>query len=148
MNSLIKRNNMLFSQWPMFDDFLVKEVFNSPNIQNSRINFPAVNIRETEKSWELEVIAPGIDKENIQIDLENNKLLVTATIGEQHEAEGPQDKYYRREYTFTGFKRSFTLPENLVNPEQVSAKHLNGVLYISLPKMEKEKPGAKKIEIQ
>src|SRR5687767_11568518 len=111
MNSIVKRNNLLFSQWPLFDDFLIKEVFNPQVPGQQKIAFPAVNIKELEKAWELEVVVPGIRKEEMSIDVENNKLVISAQRNESSENQG---SFSKREYIFSGFTRSFTFSDHLV----------------------------------
>jgi HSP20 family protein len=128
----------------MFDDFLAKELFTHPESKTQKIAFPAVNIKEQEKAWELEVVVPGIRKEELNISIENNKLVVSA---QRNETSENQSTFNKREYVFSGFSRSFTLSDQMVDLEQITAKHENGVLYITLPKLEKERLNSKKIEI-
>ncbi len=106
---------------------------------------PPVNIAEDEKSWHIEVSAPGFSKEEFSIGLENDTLTVSAT----HKAkEGQEKNYSRREFRTGDFTRSFRLPKEKVNEESISAAYENGVLHIGIPKKQEEpKPGPKAITV-
>lgn len=103
-----------------------------------------VNIKETDKAYMLDVIAPGLNKEDFNIDVEKDVL----TISFEHNEEKSEstDKMIRNEYQFRSFKRSFTLGEK-INVADINASYNNGVLSITLPKMEETPATTKKIEI-
>ena len=104
-----------------------------------------VNIRENEKQYLLDVVAPGLLKEDFKISLDNNLLTVSFEKKEETVNEG--EKQLRTEYKLQSFKRSFTLDEK-VNAEGISAQYVNGVLTLNLPKKEDVKPATKQISIQ
>ena len=113
--------------------------------QNAAPNVPAVNVKETEAAFVLELAAPGLKKEDLKINVENNKL----TIGYQSEmkSEETTEKYTRQEFGFTSFERSFRLPKT-VNAEAIKAAYTDGVLTVELPKVEiKEEKSVKEIAI-
>jgi len=95
------------------------------------INQPSVNVKETETEFQIELAAPGLDKENFSINLEDKHLVVSASKEQKTEAEA--DKTIRKEFNYASFKRSFQLPENVL-AERISAGYEKGVLTISLPK--------------
>jgi HSP20 family protein len=104
-------------------------------------NFPAVNINETGKEFNLEFAAPGFKKEDFKIDLDGNVITVSA---EKEEEKNEQNKRFtRKEYSFNSFSRSFTLPET-VNADNIDAKYINGILHLSIPKKEETKTLPKK----
>jgi len=103
-----------------------------------------VNVRETENAYELEFAAPGFEKENFAVNLEKNILTVSAEAKTTEEKEG--EKHLRREFRLQGFKRSFTVDEN-IDAEGISAKYVNGLLILNLPKKEAVKPTVKQISI-
>lgn len=107
--------------------FLGTDVFSSA---------PAVNISETEKGFKLEVAAPGFNKENFTLKVEDNTFIVKG----EHKVENEEKKenYTRREFQFGSFERKFTLPKN-VDKENIDAKYENGVLTISIAKTEEVK---------
>jgi HSP20 family protein len=104
-----------------------------------------VNIRETEKEYLLDVVAPGLKKEDFQISLEKNLLTISVEKKEDTVNEG--EKLIRSEYKHSAFKRSFTVTEK-VDAEAISAQYVNGVLTLNLPKKEEVKPVTKQISIQ
>jgi HSP20 family protein len=99
-------------------------------------NFPAVNINETTRDFNLEFAAPGFKKEDFKINLDENVLTIS---GEKEEEKNQENKRFtRKEYSFNSFSRSFTLPET-VNGENIDAKYNNGILKLSIPKKEDTK---------
>jgi HSP20 family protein len=137
---LIRRTNNLFPTVPsFFDDFLTKELsdWSFPKDVYGTTQ-PAVNILENEDGYTVEVAAPGLKKDDFNIELENDVLTISSE--QKNKDEKKVDGYSRREFRYANFKRSFTLPENKVNGDKVSAKYENGVLYISLPIREEAKP--------
>lgn len=109
---------------------------------------PAANVRETEDAFEVELLVPGIAKEDLKINFEKENLEIAFEKAEDQEVKNEEGTYTRREFSFRSFKRSFHVPAELIDAENITAKHTNGVLTIHLPKkVKEEKPTAKKIEI-
>ena len=106
---------------------------------------PAVNVVETAEGYKVEVAAPGLKKENFQIDFHNHVLTIASKT--EHSAEETKGKYARKEFGYTSFRRSFTVP-NTVEPDKITANYTDGILNVHLPKREesKEKP-ARQIDI-
>jgi len=94
---------------------------------------PAANISESEESFELELAIPGLRKEEVKINIENNLLSISSEKQKESEVN-----YSRREFVYKSFNRSFSLPKS-VDVDKIKAKHENGVLSISLPKKEEAK---------
>lgn len=105
---------------------------------------PPVNITETDKNYELKVIAPGLNKEDLKVSIEKNML----TISFEHKEENKEQtgKTLRNEYSFKSFKRSFTLNDK-VNASGIQAKYADGVLSLTLPKKEDAEPASQEITI-
>ena len=103
-----------------------------------------VNIKETEKGYQLEVVAPGFTKEDFKILIEKNLLTISA---ERKTEETKNEKQVRSEYRFQSFKRSFSLTEK-IDSEKIEAKYENGVLFLTLANKEEVKPPVKEIVIQ
>ncbi len=118
-------------------DFSVNEFFNNASI-------PAVNIKDTTNAYEIEVLAPGLKKDEFEVTVENGLLCIRADH-EESKAE-KEDTYTRREFNYNQFERFFTLPEN-VKENSVNAKYENGVLKITLAKTLAKKSIAKTIKI-
>jgi HSP20 family protein len=104
-----------------------------------------VNVKETEKSFQLDVIAPGFDKTDFKVNIEQNILTVSAE--KTNEANEESDKQIRKEYIFRSFKRSFTLDEK-IDATNIEASYVNGVLRLNLPKKEAVKQSATEIVIK
>ncbi len=120
--------------------------WSTDNYSDDNSTLPAVNIKETEEGFEVGVAAPGFDKSEFNIELDNNLLTVSSEKKEENEVEG--ERYTRKEFSYQSFKRSFTLPED-VDGDKISAKYDNGILNISIPKKEEAKPKpAKKIAVK
>lgn len=112
-----------------------------------RSSVPAVNVRETENGYEIEVAAPGLTKEDFDISTEQ-RVLTVSSQKQDDKTEKQQNGYTRREFSYTSFSRSFALPEE-VNEEDVKATYTDGVLRITLSKSpEKQKKRRKAIEVQ
>ena len=99
-------------------------------------NIPAVNIRENGDHYTVTLAAPGLTKDDIEINVENNML----TISSEKEAleESKEEKYTRKEYSYNSFSRSFTLPDD-IKQEAIDARYENGELKITLPRKEEAK---------
>ena len=146
--TLVKRTNNLFPSVPtFFDDFFVKDLMGWSNSNNQYgSSMPAVNIKEDENGFEVEVAAPGLAKEDFKVEVEHDILTISAEKEVKNEDEN--SNYTRREFGYSSFKRTFALPENAVDVDKVHASYKNGVLYILLPKREEVKPKpAKTIKI-
>ncbi len=128
--TLIKRNqNQTPTLSSVFDEFFNNGFFNK---DFTDATMPAVNIKELEKSYELEFAVPGLDKKDFNIDLNHNVL--TVSYEKKNEDKEQEDNYTRREYSYESFQRSFTLPEGKVNYDKIKANYKNGILKIELPK--------------
>lgn len=133
---LRKRNDLpsLFNGF--FDDDVFPGFFLNFDKRNGT---PAVNIVESKDDYRIEVAAPGLDKSDFKIDLENNVLTISAEKEDKQEEKNEQ--YVRREFNYSSFSRSFTLSDAM-SPDKISAQHKDGVLHVIIPKREeaKEKP--------
>lgn len=94
-----------------------------------------VNIRETEKSYEMEIVAPGVRKEDFNVNISDNMLTVSFEHREENREENQREGYLRQEYRMQSFNRSFTL-DDTVDAEKISARYRDGVLHVHLPKKE------------
>lgn len=119
-----------------FDDFFRE--FSLPNFSRSNTTLPAVNITENENEFIVKVAVPGMDKKDFNINLDNNIL----TIQSEKETKTDESElnYTHKEYSYESFKRTFTLPKNVVDNENVMATYKNGELEILIPKLEIAKP--------
>jgi HSP20 family protein len=111
------------------DDFL-------PMFSNRSSSMPSVNIREDEKNYSLDLAVPGINKNDLKIDI--NEDVLTISSENKIEKEENSDGYKRKEFSYSSFCRSFYIPEN-VNRDKIEANYKDGVLSVILPKQEEEK---------
>jgi HSP20 family protein len=100
---------------------------------------PAVNITENKDDFKVSLAAPGMKKSDFNIDVQGNILTISAEMEEKKEEK--EENYTRKEYNFSSFSRSFTLPDE-VNKEKIEATYVDGVLNLSLPKKEEAKKAA------
>lgn len=105
---------------------------------------PAVNIRETDAQFVVEMAVPGMKKEDFDVQIKDGMLLISSEHKEEKEEK--KDNFTRKEFNFSSFSRSFRLPEN-IRPEAIKATYKEGLLLIELPKLEKAKADVKKVEI-
>ena len=125
---LVKMNRM----FPGFsDDFWGKDFYPVHYNSSGFKSLPAVNIVEGDNEFTIEVAAPGLEKKDFRIELDNGRLTI-ASAREGKEEEN-NEKYTRREFHYDTFTRSFALPET-VDIEKIAAKHRDGILYVNIPK--------------
>jgi len=129
----------------LFDEFFRPMV---PSLENQmgRLVVPAVNIIEDDKGVEIDVAAPGLEKADFDIKVEDNVLTISAHKEEQKLEEGAN--YIKKEFGYENFQRSFTLPDNMFDTDKIEAKYENGVLKIYIPKVEEQQKKVKKVEVK
>lgn len=112
------------------------------NLADAESTLPRVNVREDENQYSVEMAAPGMNKEDFNIELDDNVLTISSE--QKTEKGGDEEKgYTSREFSYTSFQRSFTLPE-IADSEKINASYDNGILRLTIPKKEKEKAKAPK----
>src|SRR5258705_11539180 len=126
----------LFTELPV----LFKNEFN----QAIRKDFVPVNVKETEKNYQLEVVAPGFEKTDFKINLDQSLLTIS---GEKKNEVKENEKQIRREYNYHSFKRSFTVDDK-IDATRINANYVNGILTLNLPKKEEVKASATEITIK
>ena len=131
----------------LFEDFFtdMPGLFKNDFNQSAWNGIAPVNISETEKSYNLEVVAPGFEKGDFKVNVEQDILTISAEKKEEKKDEN--EKQVRNEYSYRSFKRSFTLDEK-IDGANIDAKYVNGVLTLNLPKKETVKPSVKEISIK
>jgi len=142
--TLVKFNNRTRNSAPYFNnvfDSLFSEAINK-NLTVNKI--PSVNILETAEAYKIELAAPGLTKEDFQINLKKDTLSVWA---EKKAEEGTVEKdYNRKEFDFNSFARSFVLPES-VDAEKIAAEYVNGILNITIGKKDESQTANKEIKV-
>ncbi len=111
-------------------------------MENLNSNVPAVNILENETGFELELAIPGFKKDDFNVEIDDNVLTISSEL--KSKKENNEDNYTRREFSYTSFKRAFTLPET-IDEAKINANYENGILRLSLPKKEEALPKPKRL---
>jgi HSP20 family protein len=106
---------------------------------------PAVNIKDNKNEFDIQVAAPGLEKKDFKVTVDNGILCITAE--KETKVEEKEDNYTRQEFNYNSFERSFTLPEN-VDADHIDAKYDDGILKLRLKKTMVDKPNLKKIAIK
>lgn len=133
---------------PAFNN-MVENFFNDEDFFNTwkvATTVPAVNVIETDTGYNLELAAPGMKKEDFNVEIKNGMLTISAET--KKEAEEKKENYARREFSYHAFSRAFRLPENAMT-EKVDATYADGVLKLMLPKkmVSKVEDQIKKIQV-
>jgi HSP20 family protein len=147
--SLAKSNGNLFPAIPsLIDDFFGRDWLDSSmaNWRTTGSTFPAVNIREHSNELMIEVAAPGMKRSDFKVELNGDVLTISSKREDTREEQA--EDYTRREFNYQSFRRSFTLPHDMVSGNGIKAKYVDGILRITVPKTEnaKAKP-AKQIAV-
>lgn len=135
--SLIKRNRLYF---PAMEDFFGPDWFGGTS--NGMNTLPAVNIKESEKNFELELAIPGQKRDDFNVEIDDNVL--TISMETQVEDDSVTDNYTRKEFSYSSFSRSFTLPET-IDETKIDASYRDGILKVLLPKREEALPKPKRM---
>lgn len=109
------------------------------NFAGSNSTLPAVNVKENNEEFILDVAAPGLAKNDFKVNYNNGRLVISSEKESKSE-DKDGEKVTRREFSYQSFQRSFTVPENIVNADKISANYNEGILHVVLPKREEVKP--------
>jgi len=146
--TLIKFNNKPKSLFAPFDknfDDMVNEFFGyTPTLYRTKSDFGATNVKETDESYNLEVLLPGFSKDETNVEIEDGMITISAKV-EDTNSEETKD-YNRQEFVKKSFVRAFNLPDD-VDEDRISADMKDGVLFVSLNKKEEVVSKPKKIKI-
>ena len=141
--SIIRRSGLFPGMNNLFDDLFTRDLWNLGLNNNSSTNttIPAVNIRESNENFIVEMAAPGMTKNDFKVELDGN--MVTISSEKNGEIEQKENEWYtRREFSYQSFQRTFQLAKDVVDAEKIQARYENGVLHLIIPKKEeaKQKP--------
>jgi len=136
--SLVKRNNVMFPS--LMNEILRPDWFGG--VDNFKQSVPAANVKETESEYVLELAIPGRKKEDFNVEIDNDILTISSEVKSEENKE--DDGYTRREFTFSSFKRVFSLPET-ISLDKINATYEDGILKFVLPKKEEALPKPKRL---
>jgi len=146
---LATRNNWNPSFPSLFDRIFEGDLMDwtNTNFAGTDSTLPAVNVKENDDHFELEVAAPGMEKKDFKVNYDNGQLTI-ASEKEHKKEEKDGERTTRREFSYQSFQRSFNVAENIVEADKIKASYNDGILNITLPKREEVKPKpAKEIKI-
>lgn len=133
---------MLENKWPM----LLNNLFNRDSFNEGNLNFfdqsnalAAVNIKEEDLRYSIELLAPGFSKEEFKIEVDRNRLTISAEKKTQNET-AERNNYHIQEFALQSLSRSFTLPQNIVDVDKINAQYTDGILRLEIPKKEEALP--------
>ncbi len=136
--TLIKTDGSHFPTSPtLFNDLFTREMWNFGLENNSRTGttIPAVNIKETDDHFEVDMAAPGMEKDDFRIELDGTQLTIFSE--KEHEEEHREgDRFSRKEFSYQSFVRTFELPKEVVDDDRIEARYAAGVLKLLIPKKE------------
>lgn len=144
--TLIRTSDRLYPA--LFNNLFGRELmdWNNNGFSADNATLPAVNILENDDQIQIEVAAPGMKREDFKVDLENNRLTVSAEKEDQRNETN--DRYARKEFCYSSFSRQFNIPVETINGDKIQATYKDGILLLTLPKREELKPKpARAIEI-
>ncbi|MDC0916875.1 Hsp20/alpha crystallin family protein [Flavobacteriaceae bacterium] len=135
--------NLIRKQAPflpsLIDDFINQDW----NLKTpSSTTLPAVNIKDLDAQFEIELAVPGMKKSDFEIEVEDGLLSISSSLEEEQVTE--KGKFTRREFSYNSFKRTFAIPES-VDPSNIEAQYSDGVLQLRLPKRKEALPQPKKL---
>lgn len=120
----------------MFTDLLGTDRLLSNDFFREDNWMPAMNIKENDENFEIDIAAPGFNKKDFEITIENGILHLSAE--KKEEKEEKEDNFTRKEFSYNSFSRSFTLPENVNDEDNIDAKYKNGILKLTLTKLHED----------
>jgi len=135
---LARRNENYFPS--IFDRFLYNDLmdWNYSNLSSTNTSLPAVNVKETDNDFIIELATPGMTEKNFKISPFNHILTISSE--RKNEKDESNEKFTRKEFSYQSFQRSFSVPRNAVMNDKIEAKYKEGIFNITLPKREEVKP--------
>ena len=123
---------------------------NPLNVKKTSIWRPAIEVKQNDKEYKIKVQLPGVEKDDIEVELDNDFMTITAEIEEEKEEKEQQEKnmkYHTCEFRYGKYKRTISFDQP-IRSEDANAEYKNGILTILLPKQISEKPKSRKLEIK
>lgn len=127
----------------MFPDLLGSDRLLTNDLLLDRKWIPSMNVKETDDHFEIDIAAPGFNKKDFEVSIENGLLKIAAENKE--EVEKKDENYTRREYNYNSFFRSFSLPENVNEEDKIDATYKRGILKLTLNKLHMNEVTPKKV---
>jgi HSP20 family protein len=145
MTTIVRKHRVMPEVSSLMGDFMDDFFFRSPALSGKAF-VPAVNIKEDEKAYAIHLAVPGMKKEQFKLELDQNVLTIAAEQRTEHQED--KEHFHREEFGYQGFSRSFTLPRDRYDAERIQADYTDGVLKITIPKVEQAVKGTRLISVQ
>ena len=140
--TITRFSDSMFPKTPsLFDRFFEGDMmdWNNRNFAGNNSTLPAVNVKENDDEFILDVAAPGMKKSDFKINYDNGRLTISSEISNENiEKEG--ERTTLQEFNYRSFQRSFNVQENIVDPDKIKARYEDGILHVTLPKRDEVKP--------
>jgi len=143
--TIVKQNTGLLPS--LLEDLFDSDFFKKPTVMQAGLTVPAVNIKETPERYEIEMAAAGMKKEDFNINLERNVIIISTEKSNETSETDKDHNYTRKEFNYSSFSRSFVLPQ-AANREDIKATYVDGVLNVIIPKKEDAKMLPKAIVVE
>jgi len=148
--TLARRTNSGYPSVPSWlDRFFEGDLmdWNNWNFAGTNQTLPAVNVKENDHEFQIEIAAPGMKKDDFKVSYDNGRLTI-ASERKEEKKDRNGETMTRCEFSYQSFQRSFSVPEDKVNADKIGAKYSDGILHVTLPKRDEVKPKpAKEIKI-
>src|SRR5689334_9883410 len=140
MKTLVRQDKKLFLSLPSpVEDVVSRELPDSSLAERFFASLIAVNARDVKVQFIIDVYAPGMNRDDFKIELDQDVLTILSHREEKHEEKTEATNYTRKEFNYQSFQRSFSLPENKVDGQKITAKYIDGILQITVPKKDEAK---------
>lgn len=145
----LRRLPVINNSWPLLlNNLFNRDSFNEGNHdffdQKNSVIAPAVNIKETGRNFEIEMLSPGFSKNDFRIEINGNELIISAQKRTENESQETAN-YHKKEFSFESLTRTFRLPENIIDIDKINAEYEGGILRLEIPKKEEALPKPTKL---
>ena len=142
--TIVKQNPVLLPS--ILEDLFDSDFFKKPTMMQTGLTVPAVNIKETPENYVIEMAAAGMSKNDFNIHVERNVITISSEKSRENTEENKEGTYTRKEFSYSSFSRSFTLPE-AANREDINATYNDGILHVFIAKKDEAKMLPKSIKV-
>ncbi|MET0759722.1 MAG: Hsp20/alpha crystallin family protein [Flavobacterium sp.] len=135
MESLLKINGLLSPVNTLIEDFFSKDIFDwaDKNFAHVGANLPSVNLKESDKKLEIEMAVPGMRKEDLKVEIDNDMIIISSEKEEEKEELRKKGNYIKKEFHYQSFYRSFFLPD-YIDENKIEATYKDGILHVIIGK--------------
>lgn len=145
MTTIVRKHRVMPEMPSLMSDWM-DDLFLRGLPVSGRSFVPAVNIKEDDKAYEIHLAVPGMKKDQFKLELDQNVLTIAAE--QRTEKQEDKERFHRVEFGYQSFSRSFTLPRDRFDAERIQADYVDGVLKVSIPKVEQAVKGTRLISVQ